>query len=921
MPQPPRPALLASAFAVLAMSPAAGLADGPAGPDGDVRSFLAANCADCHADGAAEGGFELGALGADLSDRDAFRRWRRVHDRVEQGEMPPADAWQPDDGEKVAALRRLATALDAADRDRQNTDGRVTARRLNRVEFETTLSDLLRTTLDVADLLPADAEAEGFATVGSALNVSGVQMEAYLAAIDDAIDQAVVFTERPVTQTFRLSLLQNHGYMQVYRSQHPALPVVDGMALFATEAMSHHHALWGQYVVPRTGRYRVRVSAYKIHSDGPIALTLRVGGDGHKESLREKHRILEHLEVASDAPEVHEWEGDLNRGHFFHLYPSELPVSRVVKKDSYPQARWTKPGVVVQWLEVEGPLVDSWPPPGQEALFGGVPLEPIAGTRNADPNGQLHGPPLIPADPRHRPKNWPPAGSAGAAAKSDVTDGTRRRSKNVVRDILAGRHPPAEPLPDYTRPPHDLKPGDPLPRFGGEPVYQNVSHPGPLVRTLRLAPEDPKADADRLIRRMLPLAFRRPVSDEEADRYVRFVHGWLDEGVDFESAMRTGYKAVFTSPQFLFHQASLPAPAPASADRHLDEYALAERLSYFLWNTAPDAELRALAADGTLSRPAVLRDQTGRLLSDDRAGRFVEDFLGQWLDLYEIEATSPDTHLYPEYDAVLHDSMLMESHAFFAHLLKHDLPAKNLIESDFVTVNRRLAQHYRIEGARGMLPVVTRLPGDSVRGGLLTQAAVLKVTANGTNTSPVIRGKWVLERLLGTPPDPPPPGIPAVEPDIRGAVTIRAQLEQHRAIGNCASCHAKIDPPGVALENFDPVGRFRDRYRILDPDKADLKQADASLRYNEGLPVDASYETADGRAFRDIRDLKRILSEDERAVARTLADRLLVYATGATTSFSDRAAIETIVDDAGEAGYGVRSIVHAVVQNELFRRR
>ncbi|MEM6366312.1 MAG: DUF1588 domain-containing protein [Planctomycetota bacterium] len=277
--------------------------------------------------------------------------------------------------------------------------------------------------------------------------------------------------------------------------------------------------------------------------------------------------------------------------------------------------------------------------------------------------------------------------------------------------------------------------------------------------------------------------------------------------------------------------------------------------------------------------------------------------------------------MFPEYDAVLHTSMLGESHAFFRHLLDHDLSVRNLMDSDFVMINRRMADHYGIDGVAGMEPTFVRLDDDSVRGGVMTQAAVLKVTANGSHTSPVVRGVWINERILGTPPPPPPPGIPAVEPDIRGATTIRQQLEKHRSNDACASCHAKIDPPGLALESFDPVGRFRTNYRVLDPTKADLKKQNHSLHYTEGLSVDPSFELADGRPFADVRELKHILSSDTNKIASTFMDRLLVYATGATSSFTDHSEIESIVNRLGNENLGVRSLVHAVVQSDLFRHR
>ncbi|MEM1228883.1 MAG: DUF1592 domain-containing protein [Planctomycetota bacterium] len=315
--------------------------------------------------------------------------------------------------------------------------------------------------------------------------------------------------------------------------------------------------------------------------------------------------------------------------------------------------------------------------------------------------------------------------------------------------------------------------------------------------------------------------------------------------------MRTGYKAIFTSPRFLFHQSTLPTHSEDSST--INDFALAERLAYFLWNSTPDAKLRKLARGNRLSQHDVLREQTERMLRDPRSERFIEDFLGQWLGLHEINFTSPDLNLYPEYDPVLHWSMLHESQSFFRHLVEEDLPARNLIRSDFVTINRRLATHYGLPTVEGMKASVVELPKDSVRGGVMTQAAVLKVTANGTNTSPVIRGVWVLERILGIPSPPPPPGVPAVEPDIRGAVTIRQQLEKHRSDTACASCHARIDPPGVALESFDPVGRFRENYRVLNQELVGVKRVVDQPRYKMGLPVDSSYLLSDGTTFQDIR--------------------------------------------------------------------
>ena len=249
----------------------------------------------------------------------------------------------------------------------------------------------------------------------------------------------------------------------------------------------------------------------------------------------------------------------------------------------------------------------------------------------------------------------------------------------------------------------------------------------------------------------------------------------------------------------------------------LDDHALATRLALFLWNSIPDDTLRALADKGELGKPAVLRAQTERMLDDPKSRRFVEAFTDYWLDLRKIDDTSPSTTLYNDYelDDPLKLAAVEETRLFFAELLRADLPARNVVDSDFTFLNERLADHYGIKGVSGVDFRKVKLPADSVRGGLMTQASVLKVTANGTTTSPVLRGHWITERILGLETPPPPPSVEAVEPDIRGAVTIRQQLDKHRADASCASCHRKMDPPGFALESFDVMGGYRERYRAV----------------------------------------------------------------------------------------------------------
>jgi hypothetical protein len=348
---------------------------------------------------------------------------------------------------------------------------------------------------------------------------------------------------------------------------------------------------------------------------------------------------------------------------------------------------------------------------------------------------------------------------------------------------------------------------------------------------------------------------------------------------------------------------------------------LAARLSYFLWNSEPDAELRA--AD--LTKPDVLRRQTERLLSDDRSQRFVDAFLDYWLDLRKATATSPDAALYPDYylDDLLVESATRETQMFFAELLLDDLPARNLVASDFAMLNERLAQHYGLPAVSGVNVRRVQLPKGSVRGGLLTQASVLKVTANGTTTSPVLRGAWIMERILGKPPPPPPASVPAIEPDTHGAQTIRQQLDAHRKQQVCAACHAKIDPAGFALENFDVFGGWRDRYRALGEGQPPpgIGKNGQPFTFHLAQPVDVSGVLPDGRSFRNIRDLKQLLLNDEQQVARNLAKQLIIYATGSAIRFGDRPVVEKVLARTQASHYGVRSLVHEIVQSEIFQTK
>lgn len=439
-------------------------------------------------------------------------------------------------------------------------------------------------------------------------------------------------------------------------------------------------------------------------------------------------------------------------------------------------------------------------------------------------------------------------------------------------------------------------------------LHDSFQHPPSLMQ---VASQQPAKDAERLLRKFMARAYRREPEEREVDRCLAFALKAIQQKACFQDALRLSYKAALCSPDFLYFR---------ETPGRLDHASLASRLSYFLWRTLPDAEL--LTAD--LNSEKDLLHQFDRLLSDPRSERFVSDFTGQWLDLRKVHDTSPDRYLFPEYfcDVHLVNSAVAESEATFAEMLRKDLPAITAIKSNFVMINERLAELYQIDNVRGMDIRRVALPKDSRRGGFLTQSSVLKVTANGLTTSPVIRGAWILDRLLGTPPAAPPPDAGAIEPDTRGTITIRQLLAKHSRNESCASCHQAIDPPGFALENFDVMGAWQERYRSFEHgEETDLKVANRRVRYRLGLPVDASGVTEQGQAFEDIEEFRQSLVAREEQIARNLIQRLLTFATGAGVTFADRVVVEDILRQTQSTNHGLRSIIRSIVLSETFRSK
>lgn len=770
-----------------------------------IRPLLARYCVDCHGGDKPKGKLNLDKLGPSISDDAALEHWSAVSERLRLGDMPPKDKPRPTAEEARVISNwlepRLATAATA-----RLAKGRVVLRRLNRVEYENTICDLLGIQAKLKEQLPEDGSADGFDNAAAANHTSSFLMEKYLEAADAALNLAIANRPQPpmsISKRYRM------------KDMHPIKLSTEDVYRFLNDGevvcfcSSEWHNVWVSEFYPSdAGNYRFRISASGVQSGGK-PVTFRVAENG--KPLTGLSGLVSYFDAPADKPTLFEFVRYMEPRTTIAMLPYGLEHANTVKKIG--GEKWAGPGLAIQYVEVEGPLHASWPPESHRRIFGDLPQK----------------------------------------------------------------------------------------TFG---VYN-------FRDRVEVVSEQPLVDAARILKAFARRAFRRNVTAEDLAPFVAIVEAKLKDGYTFEPAMRAALKGILISPEFLFLR---------ETPGKLDDFALACRLSYFLWSTMPDDELFALAEQQQLQQPDVVRAQVERMLKSPKASALTRNFVGQWLKLREIDATEPSHLLYPDFDHLLKVSMLQETELFFDEVLKHNLSLTNFVAADFTMLNGRLAKHYGIPGPDGWEFQKTALPAGSHRGGVLTMASVLKVTANGTTTSPVMRGAWVLDRILGTPPAPPPDNVEAIDPDIRGATTIREQLAKHRQLESCGSCHRQIDPPGFALESFDCIGGWREHYRVTGNGQEVVIDG-KRMHYNKGKAVDPSDEMADGTRFENVDQFKQILLKDKQQLARALTSKLITYATGRAPQASDRAAVEAIVAKISTEDYGLRSLIHEIVQSPLFQNK
>ena len=764
-----------------------------------VLPILESHCVRCHGPEVQEANVRLDNLPIDLSDnRAATESWHEVLNVLQANEMPPPDEKQLSSEELKTTTQWLSHAIQTALVERRKTDGRIVLRRLNRVEYQHTMEDLLGLEMDYARDLPPDGmSAEGFRNNGRSLQISSLQLEYYLATARRALDRAIVQHDQPpaIDHSFTDISIDNwlgeaQRSKQLGRRQEFLVKMVD------------------KY--PEDGEFSVRIqlTADLKNNTGYPLLEVSVGYQIDTEILM---REFDTIEVTSPDLQTFDFRGRIDN------FP--LPV----------RGQGKFPGLVVRVRNLyddKSPLPPPQKDPSGKITYAAEDHLPTLTIQSVE----FHG---------HHYDRWPPASH---------------------RQILF----------------------DP-PNLDRESI--------PYVT--------------EVLQRFMSRAFRRTVTDHQVDKFVAFYQEIRPEFPSFEEAIRETLAMILIQPEFLF----LLEPA-GEEKRLIDEFELASRLSYFLWSTLPDKQLIELATKGNLR--ANLDAEIGRMLADPRSGRMVKQFTEQWLKLNLVENVAVNKTRHPGFDDRLKIDMCTETQSMFAELLKHNSSATELLSSDFTMLNESLAKHYGIDGVFGKSFRRVPIPTESHRGSLLSHASILLSNSTGADSHPVRRAVWIRDRLLNDPPAPPPPNVPSLEqanPEFH-QLPVRKQLEIHRTVESCNQCHRSLDPWGIALENFDALGRWR-----TDNPK---NSGDPS----QTQPIDATVELPDGKQIAGADGLRvYLLEERKEQFASSLVMRLLTYALGRSLELTDQSSVAQVLEQFAKDDFRLQGLIYKVVSSEPFQTK
>lgn len=753
-----------------------------------VLPILKTHCVKCHGPETQESGLRLDTLSTDLlNDRAATERWHAALNALNAGEMPPEDEPQLSAADHGVVTNWIRKQVDSALEARRQTDGRVVLRRLNRAEYQNTMTDLLGLEMDYTRDLPPDAvSADGFTNNGSSLQMSAIQLEYYLDTARRALDRVIVTGDAPKVfdYTFAKSNLDKWLGKTVRSNR------LQRMQEFLATMVDEY---------PEEGEFLVRVTLtadVKTEVGFPL---LRVSV-GYRPDTQELMNNFETVEITSPAEQTFEFRGRLEN------FP--MPV----------RGQGKYPGLVVRVRNIydDGSDRPAEQKEGKKRVYPDEPALPALNIQSVEFHGPLY-------------DQWPP---------------------KLHRDIL----------------------------FESE-----------------LRDSDERAYVADVLRQFMHRAWRRPVEDADVQRLAAFFEEIRPEFPTFEEAIREALAMVLISPDFLY----LMEPA-GDVKRPLADWELASRLSYFLWSTMPDRTLMDLAANNQLNDPETLAGQVDRMLYDSRSDRFVRQFTEQWLHLSHVDSVAINRDHYPGFDDGLKVDMVQETQSFFRELLRHNLSALNLLSSDFTMLNERLAKHYGFKDILGSQFRHVSFDANVHRGGLLGQASVMLSNSTGRDSHPVRRAVWIRDRLLNDPPSPPPPDTPTLD-DVKDEsflkLSVREQLVIHRDKQACNRCHKDIDPWGIALENYDAVGHWRN-------------------------DVVAKDRFADGREVDGVDSLKDYLvnhKADE--FAKSLVTRLMTYALGRQPELNDQQAIDDITAEFAANDYRMRDLIQKLVMSAPFQTK
>jgi len=823
--------------------------------------FLKKHCDRCHGGEKQEADFRIDTqLTADLSDPGNRQRWAEVVDVLNSHSMPPEDEPQPEAVETAMIVDWATEQTRQAELVSRST--LIVLRRMNRAEYHNTIRDLVGIDFDTSGF-PQDPPAGGFDNNGSALTMSPLLIELYYEAARKILDRAIVTTEKPKSIRWRFE--PETGDSDSNRVEYAGQRVIvnggnnrmqDGFRII-------HHNSWDKtinardFALPEVGEYIIRVRAA-----GTVATREQV-----IESARTilQDRLDKQTKEKPDGEKWHrqQFESDLKHFQTHRIYDYGPPRARLT------------------------------------LTLGGQPK--VIGEFDVDAS---------PADPQ--------------VTEFQVRCTTERAGVTVDYAYSIPRD-----LENFWFQSHD--------NFARPELYVDwVEIEGPInpawpplshTRVLGDVAKRPNADgksgdakrAKGIIQRFMKLAFRRPVRTAEVDEKMALFESAQKQHDVFEEAIKRPLISILVSPSFLYltepETAEFARETESSAPpaRLLTAHQLATRLSYFLWSTMPDEELTALADSGAILDENQIENQLDRMLADSRSEAFVKNFAGQWLGLRDVGANPPAEDLYPQYDRHLETSIVAESESFFRELLHRDLDVMNFVKSDFVLINERLARFYGIDGVKGDEFRRVKVPDGVMRGGILTQASILTTTSNGTRTSPVKRGTWILKNILGMDPGLPVANAGEIAPKVPGIdkATVRQRLEIHRTLPQCARCHNRIDPLGFALENFDACGDYRER---------EGHGYKGRIEQNDPV-IDASSKLPDGTEITGLRDLQNSLIAREEAFLNCLAGKIMTYALGREPGLADNPEIAAIIARANQNDRTLRSLLKAVVVSETFRSR